>query len=149
MKKALTVFVLVLLTVPALAERKSAGEDLKQIESYCYKSNASMAEGRNCLAKQAERIRRDVEKSARKRHFEIDEVAKRVPADGGMNGKEDAERWRAAFTKEQQAWNEYEKQRCDNVVNFENAGGSGAGGKATACSIRLMLERIRELEDGY
>ena len=133
----------------AWAERKSPEVQLREMQDYCYRSDASMAEGRDCMSKQADRIRREIDKEVRKRYFEIGEVEKAKPDDPAPRGKDDANKWRASFKKEQSSWEIYQQTRCENVINFENAGGSGAGGFATNCSIRLMLERLRELQVGY
>ncbi len=80
-------------------------------------------------------------------NFEIDEVARKPKAPLELGGRESAEAWRSAFKAEQESWERYRQQRCQNAQEFENYPGNGAW--ATQCSLRLTLERLREIVDGY
>lgn len=129
------------------AAQISTDQKLKQINSYCFDSKRASVDGRSCLAEQLQRTIKDLEAEVRRRDFEIDEVARKPKAPLELSGREAAEAWRSAFKAEQDGWERYRQQRCQNVQDFESYPGNGAW--STQCSLRLTLERLRELKDGY
>lgn len=131
---------------PAVAQRKSPDLELSQIESHCQGSTDHSVAYHECLGKAVTRLRAQLGTAVRRKLFEIGEVAQKSPGDGGLNGREDAEKWKRAFNREQATWSSYVKQRCNNVVEFDSYGGSGAAGFAASCEIKLMLQRVQELQ---
>lgn len=103
------------------------------------------------MSDRAKRVDEDLAAAVRKRYFEISETERRgddQPA-AQLAAKKEAKKWKEAFDAEQALFVSYRATKCDNVVNFENAGGSNAGGAASKCFIRLTLQRIYDLDVGF
>ncbi len=129
---------------PAIAQKKAPDDEADQVYSYCFKPNASMAEGRICISDQEVRLKRQLDAAVRQKLFDISEVAKRTADDGPPNGKETADRVRAAFNKEQAAWKIYSNSMCQGLYDF-GSGTAGSADDAVLCRIKSIFRRISDL----
>jgi len=125
----------------------SPDAEYERLVAFCRKGDAAEFQVTGCMAERVERLRKELAAAVRKKLFEISEVERAEPEVGSLSGKESADRWRSAFDAEQSAWASYERTRCKNVLDFENYGGSGAGQASAACSLKMLLRRIRELRN--
>lgn len=134
-------------TAASAAKRPQTPEaELTAIENFCNRNpDWSKIQNEECLSKSATRLRSELASAVRRKLFEISEVEKANPDEPVLHGAADAARWKAAFLKEQATWAAYMKQRCANTVAFDYYGGSGGGGIARTCELRLTLERLREI----
>lgn len=144
---ALICFILAGSASTVLAAPPTPEQKLKQIENYCFDSKRASVDARTCLQGRLDHANAEIASAVRKRLLEIDEVARKPKEVLQLSGADASREWSAAFKAEQEAWERYRQQRCQNVQNFENYPGNGAW--LTQCSLRLALERLREIEDGY
>ncbi|WP_192215123.1 lysozyme inhibitor LprI family protein [Methylobacterium bullatum] len=80
-----------------------------------------------------------------KKLVQINSIADDKPEAGILAGKENAAKWRADFLLAQKLWEDYSKRQCQNYVDYENYGGSGAYQAALGCEIRHLVARLNEV----
>lgn len=128
----------------AISAERGPDEEANRMYSYCFEGGGSMAQGRECLAKQGERVSRELSAAVRKKKFTIGEVANRSPDGERPYGADTAQRWKASFAKEQATWTTYSSLACQSLIEF-GSGTAGAEDDAALCRIRANLRRIHDL----
>jgi uncharacterized protein YecT (DUF1311 family) len=131
----------------AYAAEKSPEAKLTQVLSFCDRSGGSNVGIAECLSGQIKRHRAEMGTAIRKLLFEIGDAANNDPSLGPPPAtKKEVESRVASFRKEQAAWDDYAKMRCQRVVDeWEASGGNGGAITAATCDLRLIIQRIAEI----